>query len=229
MNVVDKIKSEFRNFWNAIYVRWFQRSPGPKTIDKTGMLFSDHPVAGQGWIKGWVVDTPNRNIAIVTRHAGPGISPPHDLVYAINKFGKKVERKIVAVERPNFAVGTDEASSSDRVWGDIAVIRVDIPFPDTVTAYRFANHVKENPNSVTPTPRGYSKARILMGKLPWIKGRRRSIPFIAGDSGLPWFVWEHGKWRVATHTCKGMWGEGPWYTHPDIYDELRHVIARLQS
>lgn len=226
---LDSIKNFFTGLWRAIYVRWFQRIPNPKTIDRSGMLFSDHPEPGQGWVKGWVVDTPNRNIAIVTRHAGPGTSPPHDLVFAVNKFGAKVERKIVAVDRINFAVGSDDAQSKDRVYGDIAVIRVEPPFPPTVAAYKFANHVKDNPNTVSPTPRGFSKARILTGKLPWLKGKNRSIPFVAGDSGLPWFVWESGKWRVASHTCKGMWGEGPWYSHPAILDDLKHCIARLQA
>lgn len=208
-------------------MRWFQRLPDTKTIDVSGVLLSDYPYLSNGYIKGWAVDCPSRNIAIVARHASPSNYPPNNAVYAINRFGFRSDHLIVAVEYPDLPVAATKSELEYRNHGDVAVVRVSPSFSEHVTCYRMARYVENNQKSVVMTPGGPSEAFIATSKDPWLKGRKRSKLLIGGNSGLPWFVWSAGEWRVASHTTKGDQGQGPQYTHPDVLDKLQECIDRL--
>jgi hypothetical protein len=72
----------------------------------------------------------------------------------------------------------------------------------------------------------YSRGKIShRGKLAYIRCDNRDIPFTPGDSGLPWFVYTAGTWKVISHTFRGLQGEGPLYSK--IYDEIYSRLIRL--
>ena len=79
-----------------------------------------------------------------------------------------------------------------------------------------------------PTAAGEIAQIRFTDAIAWIKGRKRLSPLLrAGDSGLPWFVWEDKQWKVLTHTTKGQGGEGPWYAHPLIRRDFEQRVAAL--
>lgn len=210
-------------------------APSPATIDKSGVVNSDHPIIGNGWIKGWVVNVSPKNIIIVARHSNPSINEPNNKVFVIDKKGNKIERTIVATDLEPFALdGKTIKLDTYEGGGDIAICRVNEPFPSTVKSYNFS----VNPNSVyvpveTLTQDGSfsSVFTYTYTGIAWIKGRKRNGGDLlkAGDSGLPWFTWEDGEWKVITHTTKGQWGEGPWYSCGLIFPDLKNRIVKLQN
>jgi hypothetical protein len=199
-----------------------------KTIDRTGMIFSDYPREGKGWIKGWLVNTPSRDVIIVCKHAAPSESPPNNKVFAFDKTGKKIERTIVKVDQTVFPIDGQNPPDKYYLSGDISVCKVDSPFPSSIKAYDFVKKVNvRNVKTTLIDQYGeFSEAYYDYDKSKaWIKARNRDKNQIeAGDSGTPWFILEDREWRVLTHSTRGWWGEGPNYGHPLIWDKLQKVI-----
>ena len=232
MNKLERFLVSIKNR----YFGWISPDPDPKKIDKTGLIRSDHPVEGNGWIKGWVVDVPAKDIIIVCKHAGPSSNPPNNKVYVVDKFGTKFERTITKVDYSPYNLNGKESNLTFRgeenyfLGGDIAICKVDEPFPDTIKAYKFSI----NPKILQKKAYTYNQhnelttARIFYSEtLAWIFGKGRfGEALIGGDSGTVWFVWD-GDWKIATHTTKGYAGEGPYYGHKFIYDELLKNINSL--
>lgn len=210
----------------------FRMVPSAATIDKTGIIRSDHPVVGKGWIKGWVVNVPSRDIIIVCKHANPSISAPNNSVYVLDKFNKRITRTIVAVDSAPYKLDGKVLSDSPTDNADIAICRVNKPFPGSIAAYDFSEdeYVDASPVITFQKDNNPSEALVHTWKeKAWVRGMKRGSDELLwyGDSGTPWFVWEKDKWRVITHTKLGQWGEGPWYSHPYIYEEIKRRIGKL--
>jgi len=206
----------------------YQSNPGPTSINRTGIVCSDHPVLGNGWIKGWVVNVPSKDIIIVCNHSNPSTNTPSNKIYVVDKFGTKIERTIVALTCDKYTISNDREESLTRYrGGDIAICKVDTPFPDTVKAYNFS--IEDDALgkiAVTFDQHGrVSMSRIHYGnKTAWIFGKDRDPFLIPGDSGTPWFIWENDEWRVITHTTVGSFGEGPYYCRI-----LKDIKAKIDS
>jgi hypothetical protein len=194
----------------------------------SGIVLSDHPRPGDGWIKGWLPAGFGRRIVIVTAHSNPATVPPNHRVFCTDSRGVKHCRVIVAGGRIRIPVTGDPGYDESKSWGDVAVLLLDEAFPATCTAYGRA------------LPQG--KDRVICRKLAkqiafrinpcspgaWlIADPRNSGRFEAGDSGLPWFVERKGKLAVISHTARGMWGEGPAYGSPAVWKEVRKKAKEL--
>lgn len=205
---------------------WFYKNvvytPNKSTINLTGIIKSDHPQINNGWIKGWLVDNGKNDTIIVCAHSNPSISFPNNRVFAKNENGLKYYRHIIEINKLKL-------KNYDL---DIAICKLDAPFPEMICAYKFA----ENPNNnqIVFTPNQHNtilKASIILNsKTCQISGdREQQNLLVFGDSGLPWFVWENDEWRVATHTHRGLWGIGPWYSHKELYPILTKVLNLPQE
>lgn len=228
----------FKRFLSYIRNRWFfwiKPDPKPSTINRTGIIFSDHPKENNGWVKGWVVNTPQRDIIIVCKHSNPSTVEPNNKVFVRDKFGRKISRTIIKVLKPEYKLDGNKiiipyyGDNNYFLKGDIAICKVNEPFPDEIKGYDIAtNEYILRKRAVTFNQFGEpSIAQIHYSKnLAWIFGRRRDKKrwLIAGDSGTPWFVWVDDEWKVLTHTTKGIVGEGPHYGHPLLYEELMKNI-----
>ena len=201
-----------------LYHNLFVKPPKPSTIDRSGIILSDHPKVGNGWIKGWLVDNGNKDTIIVCKHSNPSIFLPNNRVFATSNTSVKHYRNIVSVEKV-------ELKDYDL---DIAVCKLDKPFPDDIHAYRFAESLQKGQYTITFDQYG-QRSEANLNLKNWacqVAGNKRSRQLISGDSGMPWFVWEKDEWRVASHTYRGQWGIGPWYSHKDLYTTLKIVVNR---
>lgn len=197
-----------------IYHTYFAKFPNPSTIDKSGIICSDHPVVGNGWIKGWVVGDDK---IIVCKHSYPSKYPPNNKVYVIDKWGKKITREVSYTISYNF-FNYDDAL-------DICVCKLNEPFPESVKRYKIAEKISDYQKTILFDQNGeISEATIRINSDGTIKGVGRKNQLDAGDSGTPWFVWEKKEWRVATHTFRGQYGIGPWYGDKKIITELKSRI-----
>lgn len=208
-------------FITRIYYWLFTKLPDIKTLDKSGIVNSDHPQKGNGWIKGWVLDCPSKDIIFVCRHANPSLTPPNNKVFVIDKFGKKIERTIIKIENPNIINPIDGL--------DICICKVDEPFPSSIRGYKLAEKINTYQKTVTINQFGKESHAYIMPqeKFGTIYGRNRDIFFVGGDSGTPWFVYENDEWRVASHTHKGGYGIGPWYGLPQVIKKLKEIVNYL--
>lgn len=211
MKIFDLITNRFKKF------------PNPKTIDQSGIVKSNHPVKGNGWIKGWVV---NSDTVIVCKHSNPSTSAPNNKVFVTDSAGVEHERTIIRIDKAPFDIGTTDVYYDG---GDIAICKLDSPFPSTVKAYGiYTKSDVYGLRTVTVNQHGeFSIGKLTYrGKYAYLKGSKRNIQLIPGDSGLPWFVYDGSEWKVVTHTYRGMYGEGPWYGK--IYNELQKRINLIR-
>ena len=187
---------------------FFRNFPSPNTIDRSGIVRSDYPVVGNGWIKGWVY---NSNTIIVCKHSNPSVDEPNNKIYVCDNNGCKHERTIVNVDDSQFDIGL---GGSYYNGGDIAICKLDKPLPNNISNYEiFTKTDIYAMKTVTINQHNeYSVGHIVYkGRLAYLKGAKRNIELQPGDSGLPWFVYDRGTWKICTHTHRGMHGEGPWY------------------
>lgn len=198
------------------YYNTFVDTPKVSTINLTGVVKSDHPRIGNGWIKGWVVDNGRNDTVIVCKHSNPSVTAPNNIVFTQSANGQKYTRKIVAI---------DNVKVKDYDL-DIAICIIDSPFPSDIVAYKFAEKLRRGQNAFTPNQHGtITKANIRMyAKRCEVYGHRRDHKLTFGDSGLPWFVWEDNEWKVATHTYRGSYGIGPWYSYKTLYSVLKEKL-----
>jgi len=223
MNPFKKIISTFVNPWKEL--------PSSKTLDKTGIVKSDHPVEGNGWIKGWVVNVEPKNIIIVCKHSNPTTSEPNNKIFVTDKNGKKYTRTIIEINKEPFKLDGKTDCIDYYDGGDIAICKLDKPLPKSIKGY----DISTNPDVYATkalTIDQDDKDSIAQvrcdDKFAYIRGKKRwGNLLIAGDSGMPWFVWENKEWKVLTHTFRGQWGEGPWYGHEFIYNDLKNRINNL--
>ena len=201
-----------------LYHNLFVKHPKPFTINRSGIILSDHPVIGNGWIKGWLVDNSKKDTIIVCKHSNPSTFSPNNIVFATSNNGTKHYRTIVSVENV-------ELNNHDL---DITVCKLDKPFPKDIHAYKFAEKLQEGQYTITfNNSNERSEANLkLMKKSGQVAGNNRKLHFISGDSGTPWFVWEQDEWRVASHTHRGMWGIGPWYSYKALYSKLKNQLLK---
>jgi len=206
------------NIFRYIYEQFFAEFPKSESVNKSGIVKSDYPKYGNGWIKGWVIDSPNKNLISVCKHSNPSTTDVNSKIYVVDKFGTKIERKIIKIFK-------DSIIDHDN-GNDICICEVDSPFPDTITAYKFATKLRKEQLSVAFNQFGIATFcnLNLNPKTGEVIGSKRTLEFIPGDSGMPWFVWEDGMWKVATHTARGLYGIGPWYTSEIIWPKLKHLI-----
>ena len=199
-----------------LYQNLFAKAPKASTIDRSGIILSDYPTKGNGWIKGWLVDNQANDTIIVCKHSGPSIFAPNNTVFATANDGKKHYRTIVSVQKV-------ECKDYDL---DISICKLDQPFPPEIHAYKFAESLSKGQQTIGFDQYGQrSEANLnLKGWACQVAGNKRSRHFKSGDSGLPWFVWEKDEWRVASHTYRGQWGIGPWYSHKDLFKILKSQI-----
>lgn len=219
--------------------------PTPK-LNTSGVLYSDTriidgkpvTVEAEGWVKGWLLNTPKRNIILTASHCGATIAPPLNLVRVFKGDGKTTaSRKIVAIDTPNYVKLEPNFKDADndgdgRGEGDLTICRIDKPFPAWAKGYDFATKVREGqPFAIHTRASGVLKGKCHANKqVAWISGYDQQDEIVAGTSGLPWFVLEDNEWRVATHTTRGSWlGGGIWYMHPKLKEGLLSQIARLSN
>lgn len=206
--------------------------PSSSTIDKSGIVKSDHPVKGNGWIKGWVVNIKPKNIIIVCKHSNPSTTEPNNKVFVIDSSGIKHTRTIISINKNPFKLNGKDDCLEYYDGGDIAICKLDKPFPNTVKGYDISTNkdIYASKALTIDQDGNDSIAQIRCDdNFAYIRGKKRwGNLLIAGDSGMPWFVWEDKEWKVLTHTFRGQWGEGPWYGHKNIYDELYQRINDLQ-
>lgn len=213
MKILDLITNGFKKF------------PNPKKIDQSGIVRSNHPAQGNGWIKGWVV---NSDTVIVCKHSNPSTSAPNNKVFVTDGNGVEHERTIIRIDKSPFDIGTTDEYYDG---GDIAICKLDSTFPPTVKAYKIYKNTDVYALKTVTVNQHYefSVGKLTYrGKIAYLKGAKRNIQLIPGDSGLPWFVYDDSdnEWKVVTHTFRGMHGEGPWYAK--IYDELQKRINLIR-
>jgi hypothetical protein len=175
-------------------LNFFRKLPKATTIDRSGIVNSDLPREGNGWLKGWVR---TRSSVVVCRHGNPAVGQD---VFVISSSGNKIVRSIASIEIPFPET-------------DIAICKLDVPFPDVIKVYPIASKLTPYQKTITFKQSGTpSFAAIRSTKSNKLcVGRDRKPFFTSGDSGTPWFVWEDSQWKVVTHTHLGDYGVGPWY------------------
>ena len=181
------------------------------SIDRSGIVYSDLPRIDNGWIKGWVS---GKKHITVCAHSNP--APGHKVhVWA---DGQKVERTITAVNRPVIRIKPNSyASVSDfYLGGDIAVCTLNEEWPANVKVYIPAKATVNGQKAATfHQDKTFSLRTLRVGTdVAWIESNK-GRPFEPGDSGSPWFVWEQGSFRVASHLTWGS-GAGPNYSVPRV-------------
>ncbi len=74
----------------------------------------------------------------------------------------------------------------------------------------------------------YTPCNVSVGRdMAWLVANVDPPIQLGGDSGLPWFVQNNGKWVVVSHFYRGGYGEGPNYAHPDVRPQLLETIERM--
>lgn len=208
----------------SLILNQFKKLPKLSTLDRSGIVKSDHPVPGNGWIKGWVMNVPSKNVVLVCKHANPSTSTPNNKIYVNDASGVKHERTIIAIDKEPFDIGSDDSYYDG---GDIALCKLDRPLPETIASYDiyYGDHVYNMKTAMYNQNDDVSSAKIVYrGKIAYLKGVGRDVSLEPGDSGLPWFVYD-GKWKVLSHTFRGWHGEGPWYGR--MYDEIMRRARSL--
>ncbi len=216
-------------FWTGLKNRffgWADKFPSHTTIDKSGILKSDHPTIGNGWMKGFAV---SKTKAVIIKHAGPSTAAPNNKVFFTDKNGIKVERTIINVDRHMYMLdGRNEVMSRGGepnyyFGGDFCICTLNEPLPDTVAVYEVSTSfdMLARRAQVFNQYGKHIDIRIhFSDNLAWIFGKKPSDLLIGGDSGMPWFVYEDNKWKVLTVTSRGLWGEGPYFGHKLIYKKF---------
>jgi hypothetical protein len=206
----------------------FREHPSSHTIDVSGVVWSDYPHGnGNGYNKGWVINIPSRDVVIVCKHANPSTTGKNNEVYVRDHNRIIHRRKIVKIDKAPFGIG---ATGEYYNGGDIALCKLDRPLPSDVRAYTICSEksfIFGRKVSTIHQDSGFSSGRIIKrGSAAYLKTRKRTRKLVAGDSGLPWFVWDSkaSEWKVISHSFRGDNGEGPWYTM--IADE---IMTRAQN
>lgn len=205
-------------------------------IDTSGIVRSDYPRFEDGYVKGWALSHPSRKIIIVAAHANPSVGVTRGQVYFVDNEDNKIIRHIVKVNRDRFLVDgknlkTPYGKYDDfYLGGDIAICEINKPLPSSIKTYTFSSDVKSLKGIAVVFDQ--DNKRHQMGiryddSLAWVRGSLRSVEFRGGDSGMPWFVYEDNQWKVISHLTRGRWGEGPYYAHEYIYNELLKRIENL--
>lgn len=218
---------DFMGFFSKIQSLFNDGSGNSSKINKTGIVKSDFPHLDNGYIKGWVVDTPTSDIVIVCKHSNPYKGAK---IFVKTAEGKKIERFLDTVLIEAYPIENKEGDLKDYyAGGDIAVCRVNEAFPSSIKKYKIANTIKDNQKVYC-----YRQATGKFSKTPvkikpftaWLMASIK--PFISegGDSGLPWFVWEDNEWKVCSHFTRGGFGEGPNYTSGFIKKQLMDNIKK---
>lgn len=177
-----------------------------------GILLSDHKkkdgklyvFPDDGWVKGWVSSP---NTAVVCSHSNPSKDWE---VHSYDSLGIKAERKIVDLV---------------HLENDVTLIKVDQPWPDTVTKFLLADFVPDE--YVVMHLDGTKSKRILDEKTKsstMICGKDENVtkPIIPGESGLPWFSGS----RVLSHSYRGEYGIGPNY--PLMKKQILEIINQMK-
>lgn len=182
--------------WIRYVFHWIRKLFEPKVdwskIDKTGIVKSDYPVVDKGWIKGWVS---GKNEIIVCKHSGVAVG---NVVYVV-KNSKKVFRTIESIDN----------TYSEY---DIAICKVSKDWPDDVKIYKKSEKLKKMQLMCVIHKDDTFSTRRALFQDKMVFGTYYTREIIYGDSGLPWFVWEDGEFKVCSHSFKGIWGVGPNYS-----------------
>lgn len=217
LNIVEKLIEWVRSLFDPKVPR--------NTIDTSGIVYSDYPNPGNGYFKGWVS---SRNHVVVAGHSL--ISPGHK-VYVWDRQGNKIERTVTAVERPLIRTtpGYTPSFQDQFIGGDVSVCRVNAPWPDGVTSYLMANSFKKKQLAISfHKDRTFSFRRLQpMNGSAWIVGKFIQRALVPGDSGLPWFVFEDGQFKVVSHTTRVKYGEGPDYTALVVRKAIKNAMVNL--
>jgi hypothetical protein len=147
----------------------------------------------------------------------------------VARNGRKVVRNIVEVRRLSLF------ESKRNQNGDVALVKFDKAFPPACAVYQ-PGTVGKGKRIVNVDKRG-TRNEFGLGKVdvrvPWLVaagGTRQMKRFEPGDSGTPWFILDDdGKWKVASHTALGYWGEGPWYSHKLAWPVIERNIKEMLS
>lgn len=235
----------FNKLFERVRSRFSKSAPSPQTINLTGVVLSDWrfiiPVGeleprwvsepGKGWLKGFVLECDSMDIVVVAKHCGPSTNYPSNTIFVVDRRGKRIERQIISINSEPFKLdGINIDLNSYYHGGDIAICKVNLPFPKKIKGYGVAKNVKSGAASYTLNQYfEFSEAKIKTSpKLAWVAGENRKKELVAGDSGLPWFVWQKNKWKIISHSTKGIWGEGPNYSSKLIYKEFLKRAADLK-
>jgi hypothetical protein len=190
--------------------------------DLSGILRSDHPVPGQGWIKGWLPAAGKRRVGIVCAHSNPSTVPLNNRVFCINRKGRKVERQIIVVSRLALLPLESDLIRRRNVDGDVALVLFNKPFPPSCATYK-PGPAKGKVSNINKRGECREFSVKPVGKSPWVSADKRSAKrFEAGDSGTVWWAGN----RIVSHTALGFWGEGPDYARawPQIETEIRTLL-----
>lgn len=232
---MNKLERLFYTLKNK-YFSWVNSGPDPRTIDISGIAWSDYPKIANGWLKGFLLYTPSRDIFITVKHSHPSVLPPNNKIIFFDKFGHRIERKIIEVVKEELKIDKEGENIDFRgefnyfSGGDISICKLNEPVPSNIRAYKICTNKKilNKPSYVYTQNKKFSKARAFFSEgLAWIFGKNRDKSLQAGDSGLPWFVWTDGEWKVLTITSRGSWGEGPFLGDKVVYDKILEIIDKL--
>lgn len=200
--------------------------------DISGWIRSDHPSPENGWIKGWLPEEGKGRVGVVCAHSNPAVHPPNNGVYCVTRDGRRADRTITQVLRVMLLQECEDQFAADKLHGDVTLVLFDKPFPPTFARYPV---VDATVRSVIHNYDRFSELRTFKldptyssATLPWLFGHTHDVNrFLGGDSGTPWFVRTGNRWGVASHTSRGMWGEGPRYAHPTVWPKIQRGIQEL--
>jgi len=209
----------------SLIVNLFQEFPSTNSLNTTGIVYSDHPVENNGWIKGWCLNTPTRDIVVVCKHSNPSTTAPNNTIFVRDNQGQKHIRAITRIDKEPFNI---RSTNEYYMGGDIALCKLNEPLPDTIALYNiFTSPFVYGKKTVSLNQhKKWSFAKLTQrGSVHYVKGNGRDPLFSQGDSGLPWFVYQDGEWQVVSHTFRGLHGEGPWYDK--LSKEIQERASKL--
>lgn len=207
----------------------------PQDASKGALFRYYQPKAGSKWLNNWAARLDLTGVSWNDSRTATLVSPSHVVMAAHymrpgdvpvmfhDKSGKPYERYITRVKTLN--------------TGDIAVARLNLPLPQEIKRYRFANVTDAaigRPVIVTDQTSTLSVHRIeavsgsgiRFGYIPGLNPiYQRNL--IVGDSGNPSFLLKNGELvLLETHTTGGP-GAGPFYGDPAVQASIRTAIAEL--
>ena len=195
--------------------------PNPQKIDTTGVMYHK-------WSKGWLVNTPSRQVAITSTHSNPSVGTQ---VSFTDNTGAKHERVIVNTFPVYLPIKENESIPVDFTGnlfnhffaGDITVVVLDSPLPSTVKAYNPAYKTKHKSWVMLYNQEKQLIPAQIIVKENNIIGTTTTYQYglKPGDSGLPWF---NDKNEVVSHTITGEIGYGTVYGHESVRDDLGWFI-----
>lgn len=209
-------------------INYFRPHRHTNTIDTSGVVWSDYPHGnGNGYNKGWLLNTPSRDVVVICKHANPSVGGKNNEIFVRDRNKFIIRRKIIKIDNASFDIG-----STDKYYngGDIALCKLDAPLPLDVRAYNMYTNTRFIYGLKIATLHqdlSFSEGSIThRGKVAHLRTRNRTSDLTPGDSGLPWFAWDDDdkEWKVVTHSFRGDHGEGPWYAM--IADE---IMIRAQT